>query len=375
MTENLATCCFMQPLPAPAEAGTAPKWVQIFPKGPHIKARDGREWELDANAVIAAFTANQGPLAVDYEHAQDILPEIGEKAPASGWIEELQTRDDGLYARIEWTAEAARAIAAREYRYISPSFSHLKNGYITKLIGAGLVNRPAFIMHALARRQQQQKQKQEHEMSLQAIAASLGLKEDAIEKDIIAAIAGQKSDREKERQALCSAMAVKSDSDMPTIIKAVEAQKLAAAEAVAKSKQSEGEQTALAALQTQFAEGQKELAELRGQMRDKDVDSFLDGAIAAGKMTPAARAEYKALCNTQEGFDGCKKLVEKLPALAKASNLDGKQAGTAEAGDTADPQKVAHCAVAYQNEQAAKGIAISTIDAVDFIMANPDRLK
>ncbi|NKC02381.1 hypothetical protein HED55_00225 [Ochrobactrum haematophilum] len=53
--------------------GAIIQWAQLLPAGPHIDARDGRSWAYDHATVIAAFRANSGPLAVDYEHAQDLL--------------------------------------------------------------------------------------------------------------------------------------------------------------------------------------------------------------------------------------------------------------------------------------------------------------
>ena len=62
-------------------------------------------------------------LPVDYHHGT-ILAAQGRlaQAPAAGWVQEVEVRanDGELWGRVMWTAEAARRIAARELRYLSP---------------------------------------------------------------------------------------------------------------------------------------------------------------------------------------------------------------------------------------------------------------
>jgi len=129
-----------------SEAGGAPE-------GPQLVARDGRKWILrdaDKQKVIAAFQNNRGDMALDYEHAQHHKALAGEKSPASGWLIAIEAREgDGLWGRVEWTAEAAEDIASRKYRFFSPEFSHDASGNIHSIIGGGLVNRPALVMNGI----------------------------------------------------------------------------------------------------------------------------------------------------------------------------------------------------------------------------------
>ena len=55
-------------------------------------------------------------IVIDYEH-QTLE---GIQAPASGWIKELSLKEDGIYAKVEWTAKAKAFLANKEYRYLSP---------------------------------------------------------------------------------------------------------------------------------------------------------------------------------------------------------------------------------------------------------------
>lgn len=124
-------------------------WGNLLPKGPDLVARDGRRWVYSPAEVIAAFAANQGPLAVDYEHGQDHLASKGEAAPAAGWIVAMEAREGALWGKIEWTDHAATMIRQREYRFLSASMQLDKTGRVVGLNGAGLVNRPALVVAAL----------------------------------------------------------------------------------------------------------------------------------------------------------------------------------------------------------------------------------
>lgn len=129
-----------------------PDWVHLLPDGAST-LRDGRKCILsNPAAVIAQFHADSVDLPVDYEHQAD-RPEARNNGPvpAAGWIKELAARPDGLWGRVEWTATAARMIAAKEYRYLSPSFLIEKaSTEVQKLCGAGLVHHPALELTALA---------------------------------------------------------------------------------------------------------------------------------------------------------------------------------------------------------------------------------
>jgi phage I-like protein len=145
----IATC--ERTIAPDARSGGAPDGVHIFPSG-KMRGRDGREFTFaDPAQVIAAFASNGADLPVDYDHQNDKPdPKRTGPIPAAGWIKELKAARDGLWGRIEWTARAAELINAKEYRYISPSFLHLKDGGIVRLKGAGLVQSPNLHLTALA---------------------------------------------------------------------------------------------------------------------------------------------------------------------------------------------------------------------------------
>ncbi|MGD2174995.1 MAG: phage protease, partial [Candidatus Brocadiaceae bacterium] len=68
--------------------------------------------------------AHGADLVIDYHHASVVAPAGGTTAPAAGWVRAMELRADGaeLWGEALWTTEAAAAIAARRYRYLSPVF-------------------------------------------------------------------------------------------------------------------------------------------------------------------------------------------------------------------------------------------------------------
>mgnify|MGYP006286603461 CR=1 FL=1 len=110
----------------PAEV---PDWVMVartgswlgHPRGPEVVTKE------HLKSALAAFDRNYAEngtdLAIDYHHSS-VFAAQGQmsKAPAAGWIREMELRNDGteLWAHVLWTAEARSDIADRRYRYLSP---------------------------------------------------------------------------------------------------------------------------------------------------------------------------------------------------------------------------------------------------------------
>ncbi|MBB5074115.1 phage I-like protein [Bartonella callosciuri] len=293
----------------------APEWVELLPKGPHVKARDGRQWHYNSQTILKAFAANKGPLVIDYEHGQHHRARNGLEAPASGWIEELAERDGAIWGRVKWTDMASKKIIAQEYRYLSPEFRHSKKGEILNLAGAGLVNRPALVMTALSREQPSPIiTLTEKMMDLTAIASALSLAEDAKADEVLATLKA----REKERVELCA----------------------------------------------QLTQAREDLALLREEQKNAAIESLLDKAIEEGKILPAVREEYRALCSLEGGMEHFKSLVEKLPALASTSSLE--VCALVQEPKLA-PEEIALAARHYQEEQKKKGWDITISQAVEHI--------
>ncbi|HYH17624.1 MAG TPA: phage protease [Azospirillum sp.] len=259
MTDPLiALASFSSELPA-----APPDWVQLLPYGT-IKGRDGRgPWSLPgmaaAQQVIAASLTMAGPVkpVIDYDHAVDLAAPHGGQAPAAGWIAAFEARPDGIWGRVEWTQRAAAKIAAREYRYVSPVFRHTKEGAVTCILRAALVNNPAFELKALA---------------------SMGapMSPETIKR-------------------LCALLNLPDTSDEAAVIEAVtklvkDASEKATAAAVP--------DPSLYVPRHLYDEAATQLASMRTNLSEEQATAKVDAAIRAGKMTPAQREWGLVLCRS-----------------------------------------------------------------------------
>lgn len=101
-----------------------------------------------ATGVIALAKACANALPIDYEHQTQRAAENGQPAPAAGWMDgaKLVYRPgEGLFAQgVEWTVRAKQMLDDDEYRYQSATFLHDPDtGDVLALVGAALTNRPA----------------------------------------------------------------------------------------------------------------------------------------------------------------------------------------------------------------------------------------
>ena len=95
------------------------EWIRVLPLGT-VELSDHREPfmvdEASLMSMAADFRSRGVDLVIDYEH-QSLQ---GERAPAAGWIKDLEPRPDGLWARVDWTQQARDYLEKKEYRYFSP---------------------------------------------------------------------------------------------------------------------------------------------------------------------------------------------------------------------------------------------------------------
>lgn len=105
--------------------------------------------EESARLAIAAFEAHGTDLPIDYEHQTlgGAYAAPSGRAPAAGWIKRIVAEPGvGLFGEIEWTEEARKLLAGKEYRYLSPVAIVRKSD--RKLVGihsAALTNKPAIV--------------------------------------------------------------------------------------------------------------------------------------------------------------------------------------------------------------------------------------
>ncbi|MGY5789061.1 phage protease len=175
--------------------GVVGNWIKLMPAGT-FSGRTGRGPFVagDQKGMAEIITrslkrAGETELVVDYDHQTvfSAVPGVGGRAPAAGWIKELEARPDGIWGRVEWTAAAARAIRTGEYRYISPTFfaETPTAGQVNFLHSAALTNAPDLDLAAIAA---SAFPSTETETDMKSIAKALGLPEDASEADILTAL-------------------------------------------------------------------------------------------------------------------------------------------------------------------------------------------
>ena len=125
-----------------------PKSFLLCPYGEQHYTKDGKENAFrfspeSADRVIREFHSRARDLVIDYEH-QTLT---GGKAPAAGWIGDLEKTEKGLVAKVNyWTDAAADLLQKREYRYFSPTFL-MSGNEVAALHSVALTNHPA--MHGV----------------------------------------------------------------------------------------------------------------------------------------------------------------------------------------------------------------------------------
>lgn len=145
-------------LPAlePAATPTTPatSWIQVAKTGTFVSNRYGTFAITPEDLVQMAFNfqhitpASPTQLPIDYDHLS-MEPKKPGDGVAAGWMEELQLRHGGseLWARVSWTPQAADAIRAGAYKFVSPSFvkdyTHKDGRHIgCTLLAAAVTNHP-----------------------------------------------------------------------------------------------------------------------------------------------------------------------------------------------------------------------------------------
>src|SRR3954464_10008105 len=97
---------------------TEPVWIQAAPYGSYSTATtDYTVTREKAARMVENFKNNiRGhDIALDYDHRIDVNK--GNKA--SGWVRDMELRDDGLYWYVAWTPQASQEIRAGEWKYFS----------------------------------------------------------------------------------------------------------------------------------------------------------------------------------------------------------------------------------------------------------------
>lgn len=277
----------------PSIEGQAPEWIELIPTGPVIEGRDKRAWLFDEQAqqwVLAAFTGRGIDMVIDWEHASEVAAPKGEEAPAAGWIDRLELRGGALWGHVDWTPRAGIQVAAKEYRFVSPVFDYDESRRIVRMVSVGLTNKPNLVLTAL---NHEQSEPQKMALSL-ALAVSLGLDATATDEQAVAAVTQLK------------ATATARNSEQPSLDKFVPRGDYD----MAVSRATNAEQ----ALETRKADDHKAV-----------VNTEIDAALKAGKITPATADYHRAACSEQAGLDRFREFVKAAPSVADPSDLSNRK--------------------------------------------------
>lgn len=262
-----------------ATAGEAPEWLHVLPAG-RFSGVDGRGPYLleNADTVIAAFNAAARKLPVDENHSTDLAAKQGFSAPARGWIVELQNREDGIWGRVEWTAEGRSMVEGHSYGYLSPVFTHTAKSpfVVQKLLRVSLTNDPNLNLTAL------HSTNMETTMDLDALREALGLPETADEAAILAAVAAAHT-AQTAHSALLSRLApvagVAADAGDDAIVTALQS----------KAKPATAVEAENAELRTQVKSLSTKLETFVTTHAKERAETVIDTAIKEGKVVPALR--------------------------------------------------------------------------------------
>ena len=277
------------------EAGL-PDRVELLPAGRRITGRDGRAWHnLNPQAVADRTNGSGIDLVLDIEHASELKAPKGEPAPAAGWLHDLRVEGDGrITAAVNrWTPKGEQAVRDGEYRYISPAVLYdPKTMNILGIGSAGLTNKPNLPLAALNHEQQ------EEPTMLKKILAKLGLPEDATEETALNAVGKLQVDLQT---ALNSAQTPSLDKFVPKADYELALNRAITAEG-------------------KIAQGEKERL-------DGLIETAINQALNDGKIAPASKEYYTAMCRTEGGLDQFKTFVAAAPKIVADSTLDKKVPG------------------------------------------------
>ncbi|MND24083.1 Mu-like prophage I protein [compost metagenome] len=263
-------------------------WLPLVPAGV-FAGNDGRSWNnSNPDAVVASFTKKR---PFDIEHATHIKGPQGEKAPAVGWILALQNIAGEVWGMVDWNSEGREILEKKEYAFYSPAFLFDESGTVRGIASAGLTNEPNLDQLPALNREETQ-------MPLPVeLTQALGLGADAEIATALTAINTLKADHQ---------LALNRANAGPDLTKFVpkETHELALNRATA-------------------AEAKvKESAEAK-------LTALVDDAISAGKIAPANKEMYLAVCRSEGGVEQFNAFVASATVIADASKVKGK-----------DPQQV-----------------------------------
>ncbi len=274
-----------------------PDRVDLVPAGSKITGLDGRIFHNpNPQAVVDWLNQRGRDLVLDFEHATELKAPKGDPAPAAAWIHDYRVEQDGRItgAVKTWTPAGEAAVLNREYRYLSPALAISRTtGNVVGIQSVGLTNKPNLGLSALNHEQQEDPM-----LDYKKIFKALGLPEDASEEVALNTVAKLQTDLQI---ALNSAQTPPMDKFVPRADYDLALNRANAAEA-------------------KIAQGEQE--KLEGE-----IETAINQAVTDGKIAPASKEYYTAMCRTEGGLAQFQAFIASAPKILTDSGLDGKKPG------------------------------------------------
>jgi phage I-like protein len=316
----------------------APAYVHLLPAG-SFSGADGRgPFEAgDLPALIAASMAG-GKIPIDENHATDLAGKAGQPAPARGWIVAMETRPDGVWGRVEWTASGKQLLDDLAYRGISPVFLATKEGgQVTRILRAALTNDPNLPLKTLHNRSQDMGLE---DMDLSAFRTALKLPEAADGAAILAAVTALHS------------RATEADAALARLAKAAGAPDGADADALVTHLQAQAAKIAGAGDAAKLADTvvqlQTQLDTLKSAQAKAEATRVVDQALAAGKPIKALRDHY--IARHQADPVAVAKELEAMPSLHDGGVKPPARGREASLAEDASPEEISRQAALHAKE-------------------------
>jgi phage I-like protein len=318
--------------------------IQLFPAG-NFRATDGRphdvpHWFIDAALaaqIITEFEARANRTVVDYEHQTLLAAQNGQPAPAAGWFGKLEWRESGLFAvDVEWTERATQMIEGGEYKYISPVFAYdKKTGKVLRLLHAALTNNPALDgMDAVAASQYQFFNLEKLSMNelLEQLRWLLNMPVTATVDEVVAEL-------QKAIDQLKSANATAAASQGFHLVALVQGLNSQIAALKAAADHPDPARFVPVAIMKSL---QDEVASLKTEKIEREVDDVVEIALSEGKLLPAQEEWARKLGS--ENIESLKQyLAAAQPIAALTQTQTGGKPPEGSDGETLTEEQLALC--------------------------------
>ncbi len=322
-------------------------WIKVSPFGTFPGSRPGRPQifgEVEANAIVTQFNSVRGKLGRMFRGAPvfighpDQNPDLYTDHRRLGKIIQLQARADGLWAEVEWNSLGRENLAEGFWVYPSPRWdapAGKAEFRPDRLLSLGLTNTPRIptsepvtnseetqdFKTQDARQEDQPTTNTTTDMDRKLITEKLGLPVTATDEEIMAKL---------------DTLQTQTDAAETTAQEAVE---------TATDAKAETEKIACSlAAETARADG---LATALQEAREGHANALLDAAVAAGKITPGARAAWLPRLTGEHRDAEANALAAVKPAL-NTKPLAGGQDRAAREGAADLREAVANAVEIYQ---------------------------